>query len=265
VQRILRLGDPVTIQTGERVEAMKIFSRMLLGVAVLAFIGITSSAAYADGIILVGPETEKLVPPIASLNFQHHGFKKIESGRVSYNGTTDEVSGDISAGPHQETVAFSALGLGQASDLRVLLNINEANGGSKAPITVNTLILTAYDDNGDAVFTASMINGPVNLDQFKQAQGSTSDYVFGLDQEAAARLQTALAQNASLRLGLEASLSNVDGGPERFSFTGRDCGPVPEPTTMVLLGTGLAGIAGSVRRRRRAAAAAKIADEITTA
>jgi hypothetical protein len=255
----------VTIQTGEKVEAMKIFSKILLGVAVLAFIGMTSSAAFADGIVLVGPETEKLVPPIACLNFEHHGYKKVESGRVSFNGTTDEVFGDISAGPHQQTVAFGDLGLSRASDLRVLLNINEANGGSKAPITVDTLILTAYDDSGNAVFSASMINGPINLDQFKQAQGSTSDFVFGLDEEAAARLQTALAQNASLRLGLEASLSNVDGGPERFSFTGRDCGPVPEPTTMVLLGTGLAGIAGSVRRRRRAAAAAKIADDSTTA
>jgi hypothetical protein len=238
---------------------MKRFSKVLLGIAVLAFVSMTSATAYADGIYLVSPQVEKLVPPIACLNFEHHGFKKVESGGVLFNGTSDEAFGDLSAGPHQQTVAFSSLGLGQASDLRVLLNINEANGGNKAPITVDTLILKAYNQSGDVVFSASLVNGSVNLDQFQQAQGSTSDFAFGLDAEAAARLQAALAADANLRLGLEASLSNVDGGPERFCFTGT-AGPVPEPATMVLLGTGLAGIAGTVRRRRKAAAAKAAAE-----
>lgn len=234
---------------------MKILTKMLLGVAVLAVIGMTSTAAYADGIVLMGSQTEKLVPPIAALNFEHHGARKTESGGVFWNGTQDISFGDISAGPHQRTVAFSALGLGQASDLRVLLNINEANGGAKLPITVDSIILKAYDSAGNVVFSTSMVTGPLELNQFRHGQGSTSDYVFGLDQEAAARLQAALSQDANLRLGLEAALSNVDGGPERFSFTGEPS-HTPEPATMVLLGSGLAGIAGAVRRRRKAAAAA---------
>jgi len=245
---------------------MKIATRLVLTLAAVVVIGMASTAAYADGIYLVSPQIEKLVPPIAALNFEHHGFKKLESGSVSWDGAQDVISGDISAGPHQNTVAFSDLGLGQASDLRVLLNINEANGGSKAPITVDTLVLTAYDSTGNAVFSASLINGPVDLNQFQQAQGSTSDYVFGLDAEAAARFQAALAADANLRLGLAASLSNVDGGPERFSFTGRSAEPTPEPATMVLLGTGLAGFAGAARRRRKAAAAAaKLEAENSTA
>jgi hypothetical protein len=240
---------------------MKILSKVAITFSVLVFIGMTSGSAFADGIVFVNPDIQKLVPPIAALNFEHHGNAKTESGGVRYTTSGDVSFGDISAGPHQHTVAFSDLGLGRASDLRILLNINEANGGSKMPITIDALVLTAYDRNGNSVFTASFVNGPMTLDQFKQAQGSTSDYVFGLDSEAAARLQAAIAQNPALRLGLSASLSNVDGGPERFSYSGT-AGPVPEPATMVLFGTSLVGLAGAVRRRRKAAAAAlKAANE----
>ena len=232
---------------------MKLISRILMGCAVLVIVASASGSAYADGIVLVSPEISKLVPPIAALNFEHHGHRRTESGGVQWNGTQDVWFGDISAGPHQRTVSLTELGIGNASDLRVLLNINEANGGQKMPITVDSLILTAYDQNGNSVFSASLLNGPVDLNQFQQGQGSRSDWVFALDGEAAARLQAAIDQNSTLRLGLTASLSNVDGGPERFLF-GAAAGPVPEPTTMVLLGTGLAGIAAAARRKRKAAA-----------
>ncbi|MFS8087151.1 MAG: PEP-CTERM sorting domain-containing protein [Acidobacteriota bacterium] len=242
---------------------MKLLSKISITIAALAFLGVASGSAFADGIVLVSPDKQKLVPPIAALNFEHHGHVKTESGGVVYTGSGDLAFGDISAGPHQHTVSFTELGLSRASDLRVLLNINEANGTDKMPITIDSLVLTAYDQSGNAVFTASLVNGPLSLDQFKQAQGSTSDYLFALDSVAAARLQAALDSNPALRLGLSASLSNVDGGPERFSFTGT-AGPVPEPATIVLFGTSLAGLAGAVRRRRKAAQLAKIAGAAET-
>ena len=232
---------------------MKLFSKVMFGGAILVFLACSSGRVYADGIVLVNPDIQKLVPPLAALNLQHHGNSTTEAGGVRFNGSGDVDFGDISAGPHQHTVSLTDLGIGRASDLRVLLNINEANGGDKMPITIDSLVLTAYDQNGNSVFSAEMVNGSLTLDQFRHGQGANSDYIFGLDAEAAARLQAAVEQNSNLRLGLSASLSNVNGGPERFSF-GAGIQPVPEPTTMVLLGTGIAGLAGVARRRRKAAA-----------
>jgi hypothetical protein len=236
---------------------MKFVSKAVVCMAALAMIGLTEAPAYADGLVLVGPQIQKLVPPLAALNLQHHGNSSTEAGGVRWSGIGDLAFGDISAGPHQHTVALSDLVMGgQAQNLGVLLNINEANGGTKGPITVNSLQLIAYDQLGNAVFMADLINGdPVTLDHFRHGQGANSDYIFGLDSEAAARLQAAMDANSNLRLGLTAALSNVNGGPERFSF-GAAAADTPEPTTLILLGTGLAGIAGAVRRRRNAKAKA---------
>jgi len=231
----------------------KPFSKGILIFAAILTISFACTSAYADGIVFVEPNHSKLVPPLAALNLQHHGSNTTESGGVRWNGSGDVAFGDISAGPHQHTVAFNDIGT-SATNLQILLNINEANGQNRSSLTINSLVLTAYDSSGNTVFSTDLAAGPLTLDQIRGGQGANADYAFGLDSEAAARLQAALAADPNLRLGLEASLSSVDGGPERFRFSGSaGSEPVPEPATMVLLGTGLAGVAGAIRKRRNSA------------
>jgi len=235
---------------------MNLVSKIVVGCAVLVIIAGASSHAKADGLVLVTPDIQKLVPPLAALNLQHRGNSTTERGGVRWDGSGDQWFGDTSAGPHQHTVSLTDIGIRRASDLGVLLNINEQGNARNTPITVDMLLLTAYDQNGRAVWSADLMNGQsVSLDQFRHGIGANSDYfLFGLDSEAAARLQAAMDADPNLRLGLEAALSNVDGGPERFQFGARTQ-PVPEPATMVLLGTGIAGVAAAARKRRRKEAA----------